>query len=146
MEEKMEERAEERSKGQGKRHGCCHGHGKSEEGKGSEGKGHCHGKGNGGCGHDHGAGEGNEDGGKGKGRCHGKGNYDAVSIRAVLDAVGDKTASPSVFYYYFPSKEALYRTCVRTVAKSYLSGLREGFSSDCKSLEKRLVQIGRAHV
>lgn len=67
--------------------------------------------------------------------------YDAVSIRAVLDAVGDKTASPSVFYYYFPSKEALYRTCVRTVAKSYLSGLREGFSSDCKSLEERLVLL-----
>lgn len=67
-----------------------------------------------------------------------KKGYELVSIRDVLDAVGDKTASPSVFYYYFPSKVALYQSCVQAVAQSYLSELQVGFYSDGKSLEEQL--------
>ncbi|MSS59135.1 TetR/AcrR family transcriptional regulator [Erysipelotrichaceae bacterium Oil+RF-744-GAM-WT-6] len=38
--------------------------------------------------------------------------YEHVSIRNVLDAVGNKTASPSVFYYYFSSRDVLYHACI----------------------------------
>ncbi len=59
--------------------------------------------------------------------------YDSVSIRDVLDAVADKTASPSVFYYYFSSKDELYRACVEAVAKSYLSSMSDAFSAEGKT-------------
>lgn len=59
--------------------------------------------------------------------------YESVSIRDVLDAVADKTASPSVFYYYFSSKDALYRACVKTVAKSYLASMTTAFSAEGKT-------------
>lgn len=87
--------------------------------------------------------------------------YEGVSIRDVLDAVADKTASPSVFYYYFKSKDALYRACVEAVAAEYISGLQEGFSMEGKSRadwavslvmymesillnEKKLIMTGRS--
>ena len=59
--------------------------------------------------------------------------YESVSIRDVLDAVADKTASPSVFYYYFSSKDELYRACIEAVAKSYLSSMTEAFSAEGKT-------------
>ncbi len=59
--------------------------------------------------------------------------YEAVSIRDVLDAVGDKTASPSVFYYYFKSKDALYHACVEAVARAYLAEMETGFSTEGKT-------------
>ncbi len=62
--------------------------------------------------------------------------FEAVSVRDVLDAVADKTASPSVFYYYFSSKDALYRACVNAVAQSYLISVGEGFSMEGKTLEE----------
>lgn len=33
--------------------------------------------------------------------------YESVSVRDVLDAVGERSASPSVFYYYFWRVESL---------------------------------------
>lgn len=65
--------------------------------------------------------------------------YEAVSVRAVLHAVGDKTASPSVFYYYFASKAALYQSCVQTAAQRYLYEMQNGFDSDGKSLSEQMV-------
>lgn len=35
--------------------------------------------------------------------------YAATSVRDILDEVGNRTASPSVFYYYFKSKEEIYQ-------------------------------------
>ena len=60
--------------------------------------------------------------------------YESVSVRDVLDAVADKTASPSVFYYYFSSKDALYRACVEAVAESYLKTLENAFPHDGKTI------------
>lgn len=65
--------------------------------------------------------------------------YEAVSVRAVLHAVGDKTASPSVFYYYFASKTALYQACVQTAAQRYLSEMQSGFAAGGKSLPEQMV-------
>jgi len=67
--------------------------------------------------------------------------YEAVSIRDVLDAVADKTASPSVFYYYFSSKDQLYRACVNAVAHDYISSMSEGFSMDGKTMEQWLISL-----
>lgn len=67
--------------------------------------------------------------------------FESVSVRDVLDAVADNTASPSVFYYYFPSKDALYRACVSTVAQNYLAAIRKGFSMEGKSLEEWLLSL-----
>jgi len=59
--------------------------------------------------------------------------YDSVSIRDILDAVADNTASPSVFYYYFSSKDELYHVCVEAVAKRYLTFMTEAFSAEGKT-------------
>ncbi|WP_350454526.1 TetR/AcrR family transcriptional regulator [Slackia heliotrinireducens] len=56
--------------------------------------------------------------------------YGDVSVRDVLDAVGVRTASPSVFYYYFKDKQSLYRTCIETVASSYVEALEQAFDVD----------------
>ncbi|MGN1024526.1 MAG: TetR/AcrR family transcriptional regulator [Lachnospiraceae bacterium] len=57
-----------------------------------------------------------------------KRGYESVSVRDVLDAVDERSASPSVFYYYFASKSDLYRACLEETAARYLEGLREAFS------------------
>lgn len=67
--------------------------------------------------------------------------YESVSIRDVLDTVADKTASPSVFYYYFSSKDELYHACVETVAKSYLSSMAEAFSAEGKTTEEWMLTL-----
>lgn len=59
--------------------------------------------------------------------------YEGVSVRDILDAVADKSASPSVFYYYFDSKEAIYHACVRDVAERYLEGFRKLLDRDYPS-------------
>jgi len=67
--------------------------------------------------------------------------YEAVSIRDVLDAVADKTASPSVFYYYFSSKDELYRCCVEALAQSYLASMRMAFSTAGKTTEEWMLSL-----
>lgn len=67
--------------------------------------------------------------------------YESVSIRDVLDAVADKTASPSVFYYYFSSKDELYRACVEAVAKSYLASMTEAFSAEGKTTAEWMLSL-----
>ncbi len=67
--------------------------------------------------------------------------YANVSVRNVLDAVNDKTASPSVFYYYFSSKDELYRNCVSYVAESYISGFEESFDLQNDDLSVALIRF-----
>jgi len=67
--------------------------------------------------------------------------YEAVSIRDVLDAVADKTASPSVFYYYFSSKDELYRSCVQAVAQAYLCSMQACFSIEGKSTAEWMIAL-----
>jgi len=67
--------------------------------------------------------------------------YEAVSIRDVLDAVGDKTASPSVFYYYFKSKDSLYQACVQAVGQDYIKTMESAFSAEGKSLDQWFLSL-----
>lgn len=68
--------------------------------------------------------------------------YDSVSVRDVLAAVADKSASPSVFYYYFPSKDALYQACIEAIAERYVAGFREQFTVKHMSTE----EWARSHI
>ena len=67
--------------------------------------------------------------------------YENVAVRDVLEAVGERSASPSVFYYYFPSKVALYDACVRAASAAYLSQLRVAFDSTAGGFEDQLVGL-----
>ena len=54
--------------------------------------------------------------------------YNETSVRDILDAVGD--SSPSVLYYYFKSKEDLYRQVMDTKAKKYLQAIDTVINKD----------------
>ncbi|MCR4890861.1 MAG: TetR/AcrR family transcriptional regulator [Lachnospiraceae bacterium] len=62
--------------------------------------------------------------------------YEGISVRNVLTAVADKSASPSVFYYYFESKDDLYHACIETIADEYIEGLKNQFSIKYRTLEE----------
>lgn len=51
--------------------------------------------------------------------------YAATSVRNILDEVGNRTASPSVFYYYFKSKEEIYQAVLRQHSERYLQAIDE---------------------
>lgn len=79
--------------------------------------------------------------------------YENVTVREVLDAVGERTSSPSVFYYYFRSKDDLYQACLKAAAGQYLAAMREAFREElapmqqlfalAKALEESLAAYGR---
>lgn len=49
--------------------------------------------------------------------------YEGVSVRDILDEVADKSASPSVFYYYFKSKDDVYRAVLERMTQEYVARL-----------------------
>lgn len=67
--------------------------------------------------------------------------YEGVSIKAVLNAVDERTASPSVFYYYFSDKDELYHAAVENIAKSYLDGLEKVFADNSLSYDQQLTAL-----
>lgn len=69
-----------------------------------------------------------------------------VSIKAVLEAVGDRSASPSVFYYYFKNKDELYRAVIRHIADTYVSGFEKTFADNGTSLEEKAAALARMMV
>ena len=46
--------------------------------------------------------------------------YNATSVKDILEAVGDNTSSPSVFYYYFKSKDEIYQAALANFTEEYL--------------------------
>jgi len=67
--------------------------------------------------------------------------YTAVSVRNILDAVGDKSTSTGIFYYYFASKDELYHECVKTVAASYIAGFGDGIDEESGSAVHQLIKF-----
>ena len=55
--------------------------------------------------------------------------YDNTSIQDILQNVGEKSVSPSVFYYYFTSKEDIYHAVMESYIEEYMEKL-EGFLHD----------------
>ena len=67
--------------------------------------------------------------------------YEGVSIKSVLNAVGDRSMSPSVFYYYFASKDELYRAAVEGIANSYVDEFEKVFANDSLSLNEQFMEL-----
>ena len=67
--------------------------------------------------------------------------YEGFSIKSVLNAVGDRSISPSVFYYYFASKDELYRAAVEGIANSYVDDFKKVFANDSLSLYEQFLKL-----
>lgn len=67
--------------------------------------------------------------------------YEGVSIKSVLNAVGGRSMSPSVFYYYFASKDELYRAAVEGIANSYVDEFEKVFANDSLSLNEQFMEL-----
>ena len=70
--------------------------------------------------------------------------YTFVSVKDVLDAVGERAVSPSVFYYYFDSKEALYQAVMEGYCDEYIRLMEECFSDEKASIEERFLNAMQA--
>ena len=65
--------------------------------------------------------------------------YKSVSVKDVLDAVGIRAVSPSVFYYYFQSKEALYQAVMEDYCNEYMMLIERCFSDESAGIEERFI-------
>lgn len=50
--------------------------------------------------------------------------YTDTSVRDILNETNDRTASPSVFYYYFKSKEDIYNAVQEKYSNQYISDIK----------------------
>ena len=69
--------------------------------------------------------------------------YAATSVQDILQEVGDKSVSPSVFYYYFSSKEGIYQTVMESYCEEYVAALETCFNADTIPLEERFLTAMR---
>ena len=65
--------------------------------------------------------------------------FKSVSVQDVLKAVGERAVSPSVFYYYFESKEALYQSVMEDYCDEYLLLLERCFTDTSLPVEARFM-------
>ncbi len=65
--------------------------------------------------------------------------FKSVSIQEILDAVGDRSVSPSVFYYYFESKEKLYQAVMENYCDNYINLMEECFTKNEGPVELRFL-------
>ena len=64
--------------------------------------------------------------------------YAATSVRNILDEVGNRTASPSVFYYYFKSKQDIYVAVMEDFISERMSRKCEVMEDDERSFDERI--------
>lgn len=67
--------------------------------------------------------------------------YDATSIQDILQAVGEKSVSPSVFYYYFPTKENLYHAVMESYIEEYMEKLERNIHDKSLTIEDRFAKM-----
>jgi AcrR family transcriptional regulator len=68
--------------------------------------------------------------------------YEATSIRDILKLLGGESPlSPSVFYYYFSSKEELLDTCLGTYIEQYANDINSMIENDEYSYQQKLLLI-----
>ena len=65
--------------------------------------------------------------------------YKSVSIQDVLDFVGERSVSPSVFYYYFDSKEDLYQAVMENYCDEYTMLINSSLSDETIAVEERFI-------
>lgn len=67
--------------------------------------------------------------------------YDETSIQDILDAVGEKSVSPSVFYYYFSSKEDIYHGVMERYIEEYIAKLNHCLHDNSMKIEDRIAAM-----
>ncbi|MDO5725237.1 MAG: TetR/AcrR family transcriptional regulator [Tissierellia bacterium] len=65
--------------------------------------------------------------------------YANTSIKNILDEVGKRSVSPSVFYYYFKSKEDIYQQIMENYIEDYIHSLELLFSDESINIEDRFI-------
>lgn len=65
--------------------------------------------------------------------------YKSVSIDDILLSVGKKSESPSVFYYYFDSKQDIYQAVMENYSDDYLNLMESCFSDNSISIEQKFI-------
>ena len=66
--------------------------------------------------------------------------YADTSIQDILLAVGEKSESPSVFYYYFRSKEAIYQAVLEQYIGEYVQDIEKAFLDTTLPVQDRFVK------
>lgn len=69
--------------------------------------------------------------------------YSGTSIRDVLAALADRSASPSVFYYYFDSKDDLYRAAIDEVVRWHMGYIEDSYGEILRVLKSDLPDAER---
>lgn len=67
--------------------------------------------------------------------------YDATTVQDVLKAVGGESLSPSVFYYYFSSKEDLFEATIAAYVSRYIEGIGQILMDTTLILSDKLQKI-----
>lgn len=67
--------------------------------------------------------------------------YDATSVQDVLKAVGGESLSPSVLYYYFPSKEDLFEATINAYVSRYIDGIAKILNDKSLALSMKTQKI-----
>jgi AcrR family transcriptional regulator len=67
--------------------------------------------------------------------------YDSTSIQDILQAVGENSVSPSVFYHYFSSKEDIYHSVMENYIEEYIKKLETVLHDESLSIEARLTAM-----
>ena len=67
--------------------------------------------------------------------------YNATSIQDILQAVGKNAVSPSVFYYYFKSKEDIYYAVMESYIETYMQKLESSLQNEQLSIDKRFASM-----
>ncbi|WP_167955586.1 TetR/AcrR family transcriptional regulator [Anaerosporobacter faecicola] len=71
--------------------------------------------------------------------------YEETAIQDILKAVGNgKALSPSVFYYYFSSKEGLLEAVIQDYMATYLKGIMEIIEASEYNYAEKMQQIMNA--
>ncbi|MDO5713275.1 MAG: TetR/AcrR family transcriptional regulator [Tissierellia bacterium] len=66
--------------------------------------------------------------------------YYHTSVKDILDKVNDRSLSPSVFYYYFKSKEDIYHKVMENYIEHYILDLESLVKDDTISFEVKINQ------
>jgi AcrR family transcriptional regulator len=67
--------------------------------------------------------------------------YDNTSIQDILQNVGEKSVSPSVFYYYFTSKEDIYHAVMESYIEEYMEKLENCLHDESMKIEERIAAM-----
>lgn len=72
--------------------------------------------------------------------------YESTSVQDILEAVGENSASPSVFYHYFSSKEEIYHDAIEIYIAEYINQLEGILDNESLQIEERLIGMMNIYI